>query len=68
MQTTVQLFYGANAYAYIRESGVAHAVRLACGKSPAKSLREYAAEKRQAAERYFEDAARAERAAVILEG
>ena len=63
----VNLIIGANAYACIRENGVAHDVKLSPGKSAPASLREFAEQRRRDAARYMADAERAERAAAILE-
>lgn len=63
----VYLLIGANAYACIRENGVAHDILLSPGKSAQSALREYAESKRKDSARYLADAERAERAAACLD-
>lgn len=63
----VKFIIGANAYACIRENGVAHDILLSPGKSAQAALREYAESKRKDAARYMADADRAERAAAYLD-
>lgn len=64
---TVKLLIGANAYAVITEGGRQTDIKLSAGKSAQASLREYAQEQRQKAERALNMAALAERATDKLE-